>query len=100
MPRVYTNGRRFGAGIYLADHSAKSLNYTSTVNRSAPTFLFITDANIGNPKKMTGSDSSLNKAPIGYDSVWGTDSYGGLDEFIIYETERQTIRAVVEFNKN
>lgn len=99
VPRVYTNGRRFGAGIYLADHSAKSLNYTATVNRAAPTFLLITDANIGNPKKMNGSDSSLNKAPAGYDSVWGTDSYGGLDEFILYETERQTIRAIIEFNK-
>ena len=99
VPRVYTNGRRFGAGIYLADRAAKSLNYTAKVNRSAPTFLFITDADIGNPSKMNGSDSSLNKAPNGYHSVWGYDSYGGHDEFILYRTEQQTIRAIIEFNR-
>lgn len=99
VPRVYTNGRRFGAGIYLADRAAKSLNYTAKVNRAAPTFLFITDAAIGNPSKMNGSDSSLNQAPPGYHSVWGYDSYGGHDEFILYRTEQQTIRAIIEFNR-
>lgn len=99
VPRVYSNGRRFGAGIYLADRAAKSLNYTSTVNRAAPTFLFITDAAIGNPSRMNGSDSSLNAAPNGYHSVWGYDSYGGHDEFIVYKTQQQTIRAIIEFNR-
>lgn len=99
VPKVYTNGRRFGAGVYLADHAAKSINYHGKVNRSASTILLVVDGAIGNPKRLNGSDSSLNQAPSGYHSVWGYDSYGGFDEFILYRTEQQTIRAVVEFNQ-
>ncbi len=95
VPKVYSHGRRFGNGVYFADEAAKSINYTAAVRYGAPTTLFMADVAIGNPKKMSGVDERLNAAPNGYHSVWGTHSHGGMDEFIVYSLEQQTLRAVV-----
>jgi poly [ADP-ribose] polymerase len=94
IPGIPANGARFGKGIYFADQSNRSLNYTNSP-MGIPRMLFITEVALGKPKKLSGDDSSLRQAPPGYDSVWGVQSYGGMDEFIVYRPEQQTIRAVV-----
>lgn len=92
IPHMAANGSRFGRGIYFANKSEKSINYTDMY--SGRRMVFIADVALGNPKQMTGTDSSLRAAPAGYDSVWGTQSHGGMDEFIVYQPSQQTIRTV------
>jgi poly [ADP-ribose] polymerase 2/3/4 len=94
IPRVAANGSRFGRGIYFADKSKRSLNYTGSRNYREQ-LMFVADVALGKPKKLSGDDTSLRAAPAGYDSVWGVQSYSGMDEFIIYRPEQQTIRALV-----
>lgn len=93
IPKYAANGSRFGRGIYFADKAKRSIGYTGYV-RKAFRMLFLCDVALGNPKKMSGDDSNLYKAPPGYDSVWGTNSWSGMDEFIVYSTAQQTIRAI------
>ncbi len=94
IPEVAANGSRMGRGIYFADRARRSLNYTGS-QASPRRLLFIADVALGTPKKMDGVAVHLKAAPDGYDSVWGTGSWGGDDEFIVYKPSQQTIRAVV-----
>ena len=94
IPQVAANGSRFGRGIYFADQARRSINYTGYSSRRFRT-MFICDVALGNQKVLNGDDGSLKSAPSGYDSVWGKQSYSGMDEFIVYRPEQQTIRAVV-----
>lgn len=93
IPHHAANGSRFGRGIYFADKSKRSYNYCGGNSRFK--IMFIADVALGTPKKLTGDDGRLTQAPAGYDSVWGVQSYSGMDEFIIYKPSQQTIRAVV-----
>lgn len=95
IPRMAAHGSRFGRGIYFADHAQRSQNYASS--RRGWKCLFIADVALGTQYVSKYDDSSLTEAPRGYDSVWGQNSYGGLDEFIVYTTMQQTIRALVVF---
>lgn len=94
IPDVAANGSRMGRGIYFADKARRSLNYTGSQS-SSRRLLFIADVALGKPKKMDGIAMHLKAAPDGYDSVWGTGSWGGDDEFIVYKPSQQTIRALV-----
>src|SRR5258706_2404469 len=82
IPKYAANGSRFGRGIYFADKAARSINYTGYINQKF-NMLFLCDVALGKPKKLTGTDYSLNYAPAGYNSVWGAEAHSGMDEFIV-----------------
>lgn len=90
IPKIAANGRRFGDGIYFADHSARSMSYT----RGNLRVMFIADVKLGNPLILNGVDGDLKNAPEGHHSVWGQNSYSGMDEFIVYQPPQQTIKGL------
>jgi poly [ADP-ribose] polymerase len=98
IPGHAANGSMFGRGIYFADVSTKSLNYSKYKNTQ---FLLIAEVALGIPYEAPEA-MKISKAPDGYHSVWGkadhTRSYGGrlrYNEFIVYKTWQQTIRYLV-----
>ncbi len=93
IPGTAANGSRFGRGIYFANMAKRSLNYCG--GNGNLNVLFINDVALGTPAVMKGDDSSLRQAPNGYHSVWGKESYSGMDEFIVFKPSQQTIRAIV-----
>ena len=69
------SGGRVGKGIYLASEHAKSWGYT----RGSPSYklccMFLCEAALGKPHQILVDDSSLVKAPAGYDSVHAVGNY-------------------------
>jgi poly [ADP-ribose] polymerase 2/3/4 len=98
IPKIATNGSRFGRGVYFADQSRRSINYTGSHRTAMPRMMFVADVALGTPCQLAGDNPILTEAPSGYDSVWGVQSWSGMDEFIIYNTAQQTIRALVLFD--
>lgn len=62
------SGGRVGKGIYFASMCQKSASYVSCTNQNIG-FMFLTEVAIGKQHVITADDSSLKKAPNGYDSV-------------------------------
>lgn len=98
IPAIATHGSRFGRGVYFADQSRRSINYTSTSRAAHPRMMFVADVALGTSCQLAGDSPALTAAPPGYDSVWGVQSWSGMDEFIIYNPAQQTIRALVLFD--
>ena len=106
IPRNYTNGWAFGAGIYLASQSQKSQqycgttrNYGHTADGASPKMLFAVDAKLGNQFKPKRADSSL-VVPAGYDSVHADPALISTlhnDEFIVPTADQCTIRYILTF---
>ena len=96
IPRSHANGSRFGRGIYFADRAQRSYSYTQS-NRAGFNLMFITDVALGNMyKSNTTLASNVSRAPKGYNSVWGHGTYSGAgDEYIVYQTNQQTLQAIV-----
>mmetsp|Transcript_12591 Transcript_12591/g.37750 ORF Transcript_12591/g.37750 Transcript_12591/m.37750 type:complete len:343 (-) Transcript_12591:259-1287(-) len=66
------SGGRVGRGIYLADQHAKSAGYCCDAmapNGKRATLMFLVEAALGKECAIQKDDSSLRKAPGGYDSV-------------------------------
>mmetsp|Transcript_14240 Transcript_14240/g.19845 ORF Transcript_14240/g.19845 Transcript_14240/m.19845 type:complete len:409 (-) Transcript_14240:21-1247(-) len=82
---------RFGEGIYLTSTSSKSDDYnngTSTGLGSGTKAMFVCRVVVGKGKKLTQSDSTLNAAPTGYDSVLGeTGGELNYDEVVVYDED-------------
>lgn len=91
-----SNGSRFGRGIYFADRSLRSMNYTGS-SRGIPKMMFLADVALGTPVEKTGDAGDRFQIPDGYDSVWGKQSYSGMDEFVIQRKEQQTIRFLITY---
>jgi poly [ADP-ribose] polymerase len=98
-------GRLFGNGVYGANNSTKSLNYSigfwgSKRNNYSNAFLFLADFALGNQYDVY--DTTPGGPPKGYDSIWAhkkKTSYGsGLwnDELIVYNTSQCTLKYLVE----
>jgi poly [ADP-ribose] polymerase 2/3/4 len=98
-------GRLYGNGIYGANNSTKSLNYSigywgsrRSSNRNA--FLFLADFALG--KQHDVHDTSPGGPPRGYDSIWAhkkrSGYSGGLwnDELIVYSLPQCTLKYLVE----
>lgn len=96
-------GRMHGDGIYGANNSTKSLNYSigfwggrrTTYNNN---FLFLADFAMGKTHKT--QDTNPRGAPGGYDSVWavkGRSLYN--DELIVYTLPQCTLKYLVEMVK-
>jgi poly [ADP-ribose] polymerase 2/3/4 len=96
-------GRMHGDGVYGANNSTKSLNYSIGFwggRRSSYTnnFLFLADFAMGKTYKT--QNTNPNGAPHGYDSVWaqkGRNLYN--DELIVYTLPQCTLKYLVEMVK-
>ncbi|XP_073325060.1 protein mono-ADP-ribosyltransferase PARP3 [Pagrus major] len=61
------SGGRVGRGIYFASENSKSAGYVSTSKTTG--VMFLNEVALGKEKTITRDDSSLKKAPAGFDSV-------------------------------
>jgi poly [ADP-ribose] polymerase len=99
-------GRLYGNGVYGANNSSKSLNYSigfwnGKRSSSGNAFLFLADFAMG--KQHDVYDTTPGGPPRGYDSIWahkkrpGSFS-GGLwnDELIVYTLPQCTLKYLVE----
>lgn len=103
VPRIASNGRAFGDGIYFADETQKSLNYNGGSG-----YLFFADVKLGN-YYVTGSTNSWRghgDIPKGYDSLYapGQKPIEGIHrgsltwaEYVVYLESQQTIRYLARF---
>lgn len=99
---VYITGAMFGPGLYFADQSTKSSQYScsrfgGSINKYNTSFLFLCDVALGKVKEVNRSHYFYD-APTGYDSVKGVEGPSLLhNEYIVYKTNRQAIRYIIEF---
>jgi poly [ADP-ribose] polymerase len=102
-PGVYVTGSMFGNGLYFADQSSKSEQYAfgrygGGSGKGESYFMFVADVALGKIKKYQNSQSSLTKAPPGYDSVQGEKGYSLVhNEFIIYDIKQHLLQYLIEF---
>lgn len=61
------SGGRVGKGIYLASEQSKSAGYTSRSNGNG--VMFLCEAALGKEHHISRDNSSLKRAPSGYDSI-------------------------------
>jgi poly [ADP-ribose] polymerase len=92
----------FGPGLYFANNSTKSANYSFGFWSGSSTkkaFLFICKVALGNVKEHESS-CYYTKAPTGYDSVMGKKGrYLYNNEFIVYNENQVKIEYIVEVEK-
>lgn len=99
---VQITGAMFGPGLYFANASTKSSQYScsrfgGTTNKSDTAFMFLVDVALGKVKNENYSHYYYD-APNGYNSVKGCKGASLLnDEFIIYNEKQQRIRYIIEF---
>lgn len=97
-------GAMFGDGIYFADNSTKSANYSYASfggqrNGSQRAFLFIAEVALGNVHKVS-SAHYFRTAPAGYHSVMGVrGSSLQNNEFIVYNPSQVRLKYLVEVRK-
>lgn len=96
-------GRAFGSGIYFANASSKSLNYSigfwsTTRNRYNNAFLFIAKVAMG---RIFDTHTAMYQGiPSSYNSIWahaGKSLYN--DEFIVETPAQQSITHIIEMTK-
>jgi poly [ADP-ribose] polymerase len=94
-------GRLFGNGIYFANNSTKSLNYSgnfwnrSYISKNNNLFLFLANVLMGKEYKVSNYYSG--NPPKGFDSLYaqrGTQLHN--DEFIVYNLSQATLSYLVE----
>jgi poly [ADP-ribose] polymerase len=98
----HVTGRMFGNGLYFADNSTKSLNYSTGFwggnrNKFSNSFLFLADVCMGKPLIANSSTSHI---PKGYDSIHakkGSSLYN--DEYIVFKLNQATLTYLVEMSK-
>jgi len=96
----HVTGRMFGDGVYGANNSTKSLNYSigywgGRRSGHGNAFLFLADFAMG--KTYNAHSAVYNGAPRGYDSIWakkGRSLYN--DELIVYSLQQCTLKYLVE----
>lgn len=99
----HVTGRMFGDGIYFANASTKSLNYSTGFwgghgNKYSNSFLFL--ANVCMGKTFVAHDARYTGVPSGYDSIHaqkGRSLYN--DEFIVFKLQQATLTYLVEMTK-
>jgi poly [ADP-ribose] polymerase 2/3/4 len=102
-PGVYVTGSMFGNGLYFADQSSKSEQYSTSrfggSGRNVETFfLFVADVALGQVKKYEYAQTHLQRPPRGYQSVQGVRGYSLLhNEFIIYTLDQHILQYLIEF---
>lgn len=103
-PGAYVTGSMFGNGLYFADQSTKSSQYSTARfggggnSYGNSYFMFVADVALGRIKTYEDSQSHLNKAPHGFDSVQGVKGRQLVhNEFITYDTRQNQLQYLVEF---
>lgn len=103
-PGAYVTGSMFGNGLYFADQSSKSEQYSMARfggghGRGDTLFLFVADVALGKIRIYDRAQTHLQKPPPGYDSVQGKKGGSLLhNEFIIYELEQHLLQYLIEFH--
>lgn len=98
-------GYAFGKGIYFADQSTKSINYSNFTPRGKSTFLILCDVALGK-KYLVNKSTFFTEAPRGYDSVFAKKDHcsswvGNLlhNEYIVYNTNQSRLKYIVEYTR-
>lgn len=92
-----------GSGIYFASDPRTSVAYSTASKTKGTRLMLINEVALGNCLDKTQKDLTLTCAPEGYQSVHGvkaTDEQPSdfkNDEFVVYRTEQQRIKYLVEF---
>jgi poly [ADP-ribose] polymerase len=95
-------GEMFGPGIYFADSSTKSANYSygfwgGIKNKYPNNFMFLADVSLGTIEKHTSSHWCTTPKH-GYDSVMGVKGNSLYNnEYIVYNPNRCTLKYLIEF---
>lgn len=105
-PGAYVTGSMFGNGLYFADQSTKSSQYATArfgggASQYGNTFfMFVADVSLGRIKQYNDAQSSLVKAPQGYDSVQGLKGRSLVhNEFIVYDLRQNELQYLIEFEQ-
>ena len=102
IPTGKTNGWRFGRGVYNAVDASRAYMYKGRANGKQPYVMFVNEVAAGREWCNSGghlkADEAMTQPKAGYDCTRGTNSNGGRDEWIIYNLEQITIRAIVLFD--
>lgn len=102
IPKNYIHGWAFGAGVYFANRSTKSLNYSTgywSGKYDDNCFMFLADVALGKSHVPKHSDGDLHE--YGYDSVHAkVGETSGLinDELIIFKTAQCNLVRLIEFS--
>ena len=103
-PGVYVTGSMFGNGLYFADQSSKSEQYSfsrfggGNGRGSDSFFMFITDVALGKVKQYGDAQMHLSQPPRGYGSVQGKKGRSLMhNEFIIYSLNQHILQYLIEF---
>jgi len=97
----HVTGRMFGDGIYGANNSTKSLNYSigywgARRSSSGNAFLFLADFAMGRTQPAMSSCHPQR----GYDSIWAKKGHSLYnDELIVYSLEQCTLKFLIEMRK-
>jgi hypothetical protein len=95
-PNHMANGWRLGPAIYFAEDPLRSYQYAGEYE--GKDFLFLCEVKLGKSYDEPG-EHSYTSPPTGYQSVRGTKSWSGIDEWTVYDPSQQTIRAILEFRR-
>lgn len=99
---IIITGAMFGPGIYFADSSTKSSQYScskfgGTSNTFDTAFMFISDVALGNIKEEYNAKYYISP-PKGYDSVMGKKGSSLIhNEYVVYKENRQKLKYLVSF---
>lgn len=105
-PGVYITGSMFGNGLYFADQSSKSEQYSfgrfgGGGGKAETFFMFVTDVALGTIKEYEDAQTHLTKPPSGYHSVQGKKGrWLQHNEFIVYELKQHILQYLIEFKTN
>uniref|UniRef100_A0ABM0MFB2 Poly [ADP-ribose] polymerase n=1 Tax=Saccoglossus kowalevskii TaxID=10224 RepID=A0ABM0MFB2_SACKO len=98
-----TDPGMLGHGIYFADSSSTSAKYSLPSTKSGCRFMLVNEVALGRCKEFNQYCKNLTAAPDGFDSVHGVrgtkqqSSDFKDDEYVVYNTNQQRIRYLVEF---
>jgi len=102
-PGAIVTGSMFGNGLYFADSSSKSEQYSfgrfgGGSGRGNTYFMFVADVALGKIKEYLSAQMSLTRPPRGYDSVMGKKGPNLYhNEFIIYTLSQHILQYLIEF---
>ncbi|ESO10884.1 hypothetical protein HELRODRAFT_190218 [Helobdella robusta] len=96
--------RRLGGGIYFAESASVSSLYSMKSDHTSSRYMFICEVNLGLEQEVTKECPELTSPPHGYHSVHALSSRKDPlsvfkdDEYVIYSTNQQMLKYLVEFN--
>jgi poly [ADP-ribose] polymerase 2/3/4 len=93
-----------GYGIYFSDDIRTSLKYALTSESKHTRLIAVCEVALGECKQMHDYDTTLTRAPQGYNSVRGVkrdenfESKFSDDEYVIYDLSQYRIKYIVEMH--